>query len=189
MKNRCLLYSKGVVLFVLMLVLMAVPAMADTEYTFSFATSGGLTAGSGIFDISSLGVIDGVSGTLTASDLGNTGSMTILAPGAFASNDNVWTGSPTYISENGVSFVAGGTDYNVYYFASGADPNGNPYEPTSCTLLGLCITANTYGQPSEQIASGDFTLSAVPDSGSSLMLLGFGLLGMAGFAHRKFLKA
>ena len=55
--------------------------------------------------------------------------------------------------------------------------------------VGVEIGEGGTGVPATLTVTGaDYT---VPDSGSSLMLLGSGLLGMAGFgfAHRKFLKA
>jgi hypothetical protein len=144
-----------------------VPAMAGSTYEFQYA--GGGYVGSGILDVNSAGLIVGLSGTQ------NGASMTLLNPGAFASNDNVFgTGAP-WISENGFSFEANNVDYNIYYFATAVN-----YVATGCAVGSTCITAEAYGIPSTPIS---FSAEAVPEP-ATLSLIGLGLLGL-GVALRK----
>src|ERR1039458_118380 len=76
--------------------LAIMPAALADDYTFTFASASAVGGyhGSGTLDVTS-GVITDLSGTLYS---GSTylGSMTLLAPGDFASNDNVFAGAPPY---------------------------------------------------------------------------------------------
>jgi hypothetical protein len=102
--------------------------------------------------------------------------MTLLAPGAFASNDNVFTGSAPWFTENGFSFVADGTDYNIYYAASTTN-----YIFSVCLVGQDCITSNAYGDPSTTV---NFSATQVPDGGTTLSLLGLAIAGLAGLRRK-----
>lgn len=148
-------------LLVLALVVGLVPAMADT-WAFSFTAVDSTIAGTGTLGVNA-GVIDALAGTLVPG-----GAMTLLAPGAFASNDNVFVGAAPWVTENGFSFQASGMNYNIYYFAT-----SNNYIATGCPLGDTCVTGDPYGVPSTPI---NFSASLVPAPEPMTLLL----LGMMG---------
>ena len=147
------------------------------------------------FDFSISGVGISASGTLTATLLsGNqylvtsiTGTqrngilppaaMTLLGLNLYGSNDNQINSMSPFLTTFGLGFVlAGGTtDYNVYYdnIAGSIGYFECSSALTPCRLLGS-------GEPVK------VSLSQVPEPGT-LMLMGSGLLGLAGIARRKLL--
>jgi hypothetical protein len=157
-------------------------ALAQQTGDFSFASATAIDGffGSGTFTTDSGGVITDITGTLFSTTPGDaSGAMTLLAPGTFASNDNLFTDAAPYLSENGLSFEAGGTDYNIYFYAT----SSGGYEATNCTAgEQTCITANQYGVPSTPVS---FEVSNVTPEPSSLLLLGTGLLGLAVVLFRR----
>ena len=155
-------------LFALATALAISPVAAAQNYDFSFDSAS--YSGSGIVTVTG-DVVTGLTGTFYL-DGANVGVMTLLDPSAFASNDNVVAPPPQFVSENGVSFVAGGVDYNVYYFATTV----GGYAPTGCSIGGDCITANADGIPSET-----FNLSTVPEYGGLAMLMLSALTLAGGF--------
>jgi hypothetical protein len=162
-------------LIVPLLVLVAVfstSAYADS-FTFSY-TGSGITA-SGILQTDSLVsgsyLITGLTGTRNGS------AMTLLAPNAFAANDNLIFQSEPRLDFAGFSYVAGGTNYNVYYNT-----------PPCCNGAVDYYETTVSGNLGQQIR---FSMSAVPEASSlALLASGLGLIGFVGVMRfRKTLRS
>jgi hypothetical protein len=168
---------KMLVVLAVALVLLAgvTPAVAST-YQFSFASASvvGGYSGSGIFDVTG-GEITDIEDSDFRVGAAEEGSMTLIGPGVFASNDNVFTGVAPFVDENGFSFSVGTVDYNIYYAATSSG-----YGFTGCAESQTCIADNPTGAPSTPV---NFEASAVPEP-ASFLLFGGGLVGL-GFAWRR----
>lgn len=150
--------------------------LAGTQNVFASST----------FDFSFTGTGISASGTFTAnlvsgsefivssiSGMQNGFAMSLLGPGGFADNNNNIFSSSPFLTLGGLAFVLsnGSTDYNIYY-----NPGTASY--FECNSASPC--ANGVGTPIT------FSLTEVPEPGT-LMLLGSGLIGLAGMARRKLL--
>jgi len=179
-----------------------VPALAaDAQFNFTYSDanyllSGVLTAspdGGGVY------TVDAVTGTVAlASNPSITYALTLVPAGAVPQNANGdnWYGqddllylnggplltvNPNYSGNGGIEFafpeppplsgINGGSD--IALFANGSGGYGSS---ESAGLGGYNNTTNT---------GGTFTLSAVPDGGTTLTLLGLAVAGLAGL-RRKF---
>jgi hypothetical protein len=141
----------------------------SVPFTFSFSGNGITASGTLMATPVSGGefIVTSITGTQ------NGASMTLLAPGAYAGNDNAIFLAPPNLDSSGVAFIlaGGSTLYNVYF-----DPrNSTSFE---CNTTGSC-------------GLGDGTaiqgrLTEVPEPGT-LLLLGSGLVGLGGIARRKLL--
>jgi hypothetical protein len=171
-------------------------AQANTlYYSFDFATANavnpvGALFGGGVFDVdSTTNTIVGITGSDLYLGVTDLGPMTLLNPGAFASNDNAFTNNSPYFTENGLSFSnSGGVNYNIAWYATAAG-----YGVTGdCNVGDTCITDVPQGNPSAQI---NFTANVVQGGNdgtapepASMLLLGTGLLGLSIFGKKRFAK-
>jgi hypothetical protein len=174
----------------------AVPALAQTDFNFTFSDSqytlsGVLAAspdGGGVYTATS--VIDG---TLTY--LGQTFDLTLVPVGNdardsggtdFFGQDNLlYPNSPTQLlTTDFLSFQAtapGLGTSNVGIWANGGDDYGIQ---TSWILAGAPLGTPGWVTGSSLFTGGTFTLSAVPDGGTTLLLLGLAVAGLAGLRRK-----
>ena len=156
---------------------LAVPASAAV---YDFNMSLGSLTGNGTF--STVGDAS-TTPSLVNTFLGtfNGSSISLLAPNAYPTfpgppNDNLFSETAPYFSYSGLSFVAGGTNYNIFsdfgngllYYCSGVQ---------TCTVG----EANATASFSFQSQTG-----AVPEPATwAMMLLGFSVMGIALRADRR----
>jgi hypothetical protein len=141
------------------LALIATPAAA-TDYIVSFNSGAGTFTGTFTTSVDpdpAFDLVTAITGTLGGNN------ATLLAPDAFAGNDNLFSPTNPFFSAGGVSFTAGGTNYNI--FGSGA--------PILCTGAPTCV-GTTVSNFSVQAAT-----AGVPEPATwAMMLLGFGAIGL-----------
>ncbi len=148
--------------FVAALALSTAPAAA-ANFIYDFSFNSGFGAGSGQFTLSSdptagLATVTGLSGTLGVD------AIALLAPGTYAGNDNLFKAASPHFNFGGVSFSAGGLNYNLYNRGGAIQLCGRT---SSCQLT----------------ATSAFVTSAVPEPATwAMMIFGFGL---AGFSLRR----
>ena len=158
---------------VLFFVLTGAQNLFANSVTFDFSFSGTGISSSGTFAAT---LVSGDEYLVTSiSGMQNGFTMTLLPPGAYAGNDNEVFSSGPFLDGSGLGFVLsnGTADYNIYYDSS----TGTYLECNSAT--GPC------GRGDGTVLT-NFTLTEVPEPGS-MMLMGSGLIGLAGMVRRKLL--
>ena len=157
---------------------LAIPTFAHADsFDFAFTTNTGISA-SGVFvttdtEVGGYYTILSIDGTQT--DGGVMGATTLLAPGSYGDNDNLFSTDFPFFDVAGATYSVGTVDYNIYNL------NGIPTICDSNNEPGQCYIGQ--GVP---IATGQLTATPEP---SSLVLLGTGILSAAGAARRRFRKA
>ena len=176
-------------IFVLALVMGLVPAMADT-WAWSF--SGPTITGSGFISTAGL-LATGGSGTFFSTD-GPAGSLSLLTGAGtttanspsnlFQYTDAMSPSSdpliPAYPSNPGILFVGTNVELNLWYQSGVNAAGGGPGYYASGEQGGVYFpaTAGGWGE------SGTFSLTAVPDGGTTLSLLGLAIVGLAGLRRK-----
>lgn len=157
---------------VLFFVLTGAQNLFANSVTFDFSFSGAGISSSGSFTATQ---VSGNEFLVTSiSGMQNGFTMTLLPPGGYAGNDNEIFSSSPFLDGSGLGFVLsnGTADYNIYYDSS----TGIYHE---CTSTGPC------GRGDGTVLTS-FTLTEIPEPGS-MMLMGSGLIGLAGMVRRKLL--
>lgn len=154
----------------------ATPSTFDWSY---FGINGSTVTASGTLTANSLG--SGVYQVISITGSRNGVALTGLT--TYAGEDNLVYNPSPFLDYSGLAFTdANGFAYNVFYDTSTTDVY-------NCGFVGYCEigpgTPGTsgLGPPRDPVSSIAFTLTQVPEP-SSLVLLGSGILGLAGLIRR-----
>jgi hypothetical protein len=191
----------------------AVPAFADSIYDFSY--NGSYFQATGTLDVNGSGLAVSGSGTLTydsvttaitlfplnAAMLADTSSDSVRTAGGtdlIGLDNQVYPGVNPLVDGLGLIFWMGSTTPTGALASTASNPNFCDGVASPCTVGGFAIYSNGPGSysafgadiPLDGLYNGDngsFTLTYVPDGGTTLVLLGLAVAGLAGL--RRKLKA
>jgi hypothetical protein len=160
-----------VVLSALMLTLILAGGAFAQSFDISWSTPE-YGSGSGIFAATSSGEPAGtylLTSIISGSQNGDPITL-LLPPNGYGGNDNlIFPTSPGLVDIPGFSIVAGGIDYNIYYYG------GKYYECSPLDNSSNCYVGSGY--PLNGSGAGDLTITATPEPSTILLFLsGFGAL-------------
>jgi hypothetical protein len=152
-----------------------IPARADVYYTIDYTAKNGTTdVSSGALIVTAAAAPDPTTGAYTVTGISGTETyngvvQNVTGLSSYASSDQLFFAAAPYVDLSGVSFTAGGTDYNLYNY------NGSDWE--------LSSAVDSIGYPQNGSEFTSLTV-AVPEP-ASMALLGAGLFGLGLIRRRR----
>ena len=151
---------------------LALPAAAHAA-TFNFTAMG---SGGGFSGSGTLVATPGSGGSYTLNSISGPGVTGLVAPNGFFGNDNlIFPSTPTLVDTHGFAFTdtQGNTSFTVDVFSTGVGTYAAHFLDSDNVSATLPVTFSL---------SDTTTVTPEP---SSLMLMGTGVIGLAGFARRR----